>query len=763
MKLIECYVENFGGLSDFKITFSNGINSIKQDNGYGKTTLTVFIKAMLFGLDDTRSKKLEINERKHYLPWQGGRCGGSLTFEANGGIYRIERTFMPKASEDTFKLYDAKSGNESYDFSQNIGEELFGIDADGFERTVFLSEANLSGKNENKTVSAKLSDLVGYDGDLSVMDEAIDLLEKERKVYYKRGGSGEIAELKSALSDTERKINDLERMTADYEQEKTRNAEISGELTKAKNTKQVYLKKAKIAEEARLKELYIKQYRQMKAAIAQDTERVSELQKFFASGVPTHEEIDEARESFLVAKRLNETYQYAESPEYTALSNFFKSEVEESEYEKAKSALSDIESKKTELRLLKEELGNYTKKDFAKPSSSKTKTARLFFGFGLLLTAVSVIAAFLISPISMILCPIGLTISLITLKTLARKKHGQKQRKTAATDNRIQVLEAETKRLEADSQIFIAHFPVENICSVEEALREIFKKHDIYSALSESQKLFIAKNRQNSILSDEYHKRSLMFLSRFPVKSEKPFDEIKTNLIEYESLKNSIQKSEAIIDRFAHEHSITSADLDNTNATEPVDVNIDCSVLDSRIGMLEREKTLSERRLTDIYEEIVKIDELLLEKEKLNEKISVLETRLSVIQKTKSYLAEAKDVLTSKYLSKTKSAFDKYIDLIGKEPSEAFNMNTSFEVMKNERGTLRDAEAYSKGTRNLYALAARFALIDSLYENEYPFIILDDPFAHFDDKKLKNALSALKSISKHRQIIYVTCTESRTV
>ena len=35
------------------------------------------------------------------------------------------------------------------------------IDADGFERTVFLSERNLSVKNENKTVSAKLSNLVG--------------------------------------------------------------------------------------------------------------------------------------------------------------------------------------------------------------------------------------------------------------------------------------------------------------------------------------------------------------------------------------------------------------------------------------------------------------------------------------------------------------------------------------------------------------------------------------------------------------------------
>ena len=79
MKLIECYIEAFGKLEGAKYNFSDGLNTVKKDNGYGKTTLTVFIKAMLYGLDDTKKVKLEENDRKHYMPWQGGRCGGSLT------------------------------------------------------------------------------------------------------------------------------------------------------------------------------------------------------------------------------------------------------------------------------------------------------------------------------------------------------------------------------------------------------------------------------------------------------------------------------------------------------------------------------------------------------------------------------------------------------------------------------------------------------------------------------------------------------------
>lgn len=263
------------------------------------------------------------------------------------------------------------------------------------------------------------------------------------------------------------------------------------------------------------------------------------------------------------------------------------------------------------------------------------------------------------------------------------------------------------------------------------------------------------------MLAKEYSERSAAFLSRFPTATQKPFDEIKMKLIEYESTMASVKRNTDAAERFALEHGITPKDIGSFVNEEPPSASLDYSELELRIATLEKEKTLNERKLSEMFEEIDRIDELSVEKEKLCEKLEKLSERLSVIQKTKSYLSEAKDLLTSKYLSKTKTAFDRYIDIIGKESEELFTMNTSFEVMKNERGTLRDTEAYSRGTRDLYALAARLALVDSLYEDESPFIILDDPFAHFDDGKLENALSLLRLISNQRQIIYITCAESR--
>ena len=204
MKLIECYIENFGILSGQRFSFKDGLNCMNEDNGSGKTTLATFIKVMLYGMSDTKKTSLEENDRKHYLPWQGGSCGGSLTFCAGGKKYRVERTFGAKASDDTYTLYDTSTGKVSGDFPEGLGEELFGIDADGFERTVYLSERALTPKSENKSISAKLSDLVGCDGDIGGMDEAIKLLEEQRKFYYKKGGAG-------AISDTKEKIDELAR------------------------------------------------------------------------------------------------------------------------------------------------------------------------------------------------------------------------------------------------------------------------------------------------------------------------------------------------------------------------------------------------------------------------------------------------------------------------------------------------------------------------------------------------------------------------
>jgi uncharacterized protein YhaN len=55
----------------------------------------------------------------------------------------------------------------------------------------------------------------------------------------------------------------------------------------------------------------------------------------------------------------------------------------------------------------------------------------------------------------------------------------------------------------------------------------------------------------------------------------------------------------------------------------------------------------------------------------------------------------------------------------------------------------------------------RFALIDCLYQDNKPFIILDDSFVDFDKNNLEYIKDILNKLKNNYQIIYFTCHDSR--
>ena len=106
MKLISLYIDNFGKLSDYSFDFSKTLNSLYEENGWGKTTLTVFIKSMLYGLNRT--------ERSLYAPWKNvSSFGGYLILEANGrnpgfliGLFQCQRVFISSRQRYCLLLRD---------------------------------------------------------------------------------------------------------------------------------------------------------------------------------------------------------------------------------------------------------------------------------------------------------------------------------------------------------------------------------------------------------------------------------------------------------------------------------------------------------------------------------------------------------------------------------------------------------------------------------------------------------------------------------
>ena len=187
MRLLTCHIENFGMLSDFSYDFADGYNAFVLPNGAGKSTFAAFIRVMFYGFaGETKRTELE-KERKRYQPWQGGTYGGQLTFTADGKYYLLSRVFGKTAKGDSFRLQDANTLLDSTDFTEQIGQELFGINAESFMRTIYIGQAECAAFAATDSVSAKLGnqmeeteDMVSYDVANKKLVDAINQLSDKR-------------------------------------------------------------------------------------------------------------------------------------------------------------------------------------------------------------------------------------------------------------------------------------------------------------------------------------------------------------------------------------------------------------------------------------------------------------------------------------------------------------------------------------------------------------------------------------------------------
>ncbi len=791
MKLIECYIESFGKLTDERFKFADGFNLILKENGYGKTTLTVFIKCMLYGMDDTRKHSIDENERKKYLPWSGVPCGGSLTFSVGEKIYRAERNFGAKPAGDTFILYDTALGRECSDFSENLGEEILGIDADGFMRTLFLSERQLSGKNENRTISAKLSELVGCDGDITGMTEATKLLEEQRKFYIKKGGSGEIADVKAEIS----RISD-ELDASVFAESRMNETELTLKALSIKET-ELRAEEQNIAKEraALAKAASTKTYKDtladMKARLSSVENRRNALIAFFKGEIPTAAEIDNIRVLDAQVKSMKSTVSGTEAGELSQLRDFFDGKADGARIDEIKTvfnrfrinAYEESESTKRRRTLFAKRTPEKSEieKEIAdiKAQIKKPVLPTVFIITGAIISLLGVVLGAFVHSLLALVTFIGVaTIALVPIIHNTKKKNEIKLLRKklssisdeAAADPRDPLIiynemlellskkepsskkEEDQKELEAFAALFGLGGDIISDISY------LLKKYEDLKQLLAIERY---KSTEKAKMEADIAKMEAdisEFIKKFSYTTSSPLDEAGLALAEYTRLSVEIVEKRSDIERLTSKHETNDGEFDTTRTSEELDRRT--FELSSLFNEIASQRALLERQYQRDSEQAEMREELIAKKTALEEKYEKFTDNLDTIVLTKKYLEAARENMTSRYLGKTKEGFEKYSSLIGGDEG-SFDMDTSFAVSKTEGAKTHAAEAYSRGTRDLYAIAVRFALIDSLYEEEAPFVILDDPFISLDDKRGKAALDLVKDLAKDRQIIYFTCSESR--
>ncbi len=764
MKLIKCHVENFGTLQSTDIDFESGLTVIKEDNGFGKSTLAVFIKAMFYGLPQSSKRNIDENDRKKYTPWQGGAFGGTIDFEIGGKQYRIERFFASKEKDDTCRVFDLKANTLTDELTDDIGLALFGIDAESFERSVYLPQTDTSTAMSN-SIRAKLTGLVENSDDISNFDNAVKALEKRAKEYsVLNGARGAIADKSSEIATLETKRNDA---LAAAENLKTVEDRLeNGRAIREKTVDEIKKVRALITA-ASDQAARLEQAKRRKETVDELTEAVAKrdaLKQRYPYGLPTEDELiavadtvkmhDEATAEIGVLSGSN-----ADKAELERLNNFFGDTVP-TEAEVAEYRLSLNESIKDEagLEALAARLENarLTEKPAKKGGAGLIilLAAVLAVGGGITLVW-QLIAGIILLALGVVMLGVGAFMYLENM--------------IASSNNRpsedIGALQAEYDRLSTKVQ------------KTKEAVLNFTSKYSsdspsvvldiIAQNLRDRNRLTLAVNDLKRKLDQKTEhiegcKAELSgFFSRFGVGLQGGFaDRLSTvkvdcrTMLELDARVDALQKKLSEIPNTVSEVDANAITDKESLVAKERELTDKLSEIDNAISSLEA----SVSRLTAESDGLTEIEEQL---EGAIEQKADMERKLLILKTTLELLKTAKNGLSLKYLDRMTEGFEKYSRLITGDDSGNSMIDTDLEVRLDRGGAARDKEYFSRGYRDMIDIAMRLGLIDALFEDEKPMLILDDPFVNLDDRRLENAMILLKRLANERQIVYLTCHSSR--
>lgn len=749
MKLISCYIENFGGLQNFSLNFDSGITVVNEPNGFGKTTLATFIRAMLYGFD-SKDRLL----RKKYTPWQSGMYGGNLVFEYKDEKYRVERTFGATQKTDRFALYKLDPMTKCEDFSENLGQDIFGLDSASFERSTYMPQIREDNKFSTANIQAKLGNLVEDTNDVNNFDKAVELLRKARSGFkHYRGDNGSVA-------DAQRKIAELELRTRELKGQKNLlQQSVADAQNIEKEIVEIDLRIKKLREEISLafsvavrKELE-KQYTKLLEEKKEIEEQLDEYSKS-SKNAPNEEDFRLCREK-LEKLTADKTQLATVEKELQNIGNFENLPTEQ-EIDENKEKLSKIDTLRRE-----------NSRSVADTQPKKTsKTAIPFVIVGIILV-IAAIVLFVLSKyaIGAAVAALG-AVSLIGAVYFGIKD--MVSSKLISADN-VALKETEDKiqKLETEVREFAKKYNAEeeNLFDAVNGLKirlEIAQKNQ--KNLSEKQRL----SGEISSVENEI----VCFLSDYVEISEK--ENLAEKLTQLQVRTHQDKTTYQNLLKRKETNALQLAEFVEQNGEElktPVsEENVDTDELKQKetalISMLnEKNYVLSnlKSRIRTMQNEVDTLPEIEDEIERLDKEKKDGTRKAELLDKTIDFLSNARDSLSTNYLGDIKKNFVHYIKQLSEETGDTVFVDKNLEVTLERGGVARNLENFSAGYYDIITLCMRFALVDALFPETKPFIILDDPFVNLDDSNTEKAITLLKKLGEDRQIIYLVCNSSRSV
>lgn len=167
------------------------------------------------------------------------------------------------------------------------------------------------------------------------------------------------------------------------------------------------------------------------------------------------------------------------------------------------------------------------------------------------------------------------------------------------------------------------------------------------------------------------------------------------------------------------------------------------------------------KALENLQEEYDEWEENYTKLKELKSIQSMEKKKYEYVSIAKKKLELAKEVMTAKFADPIFQGFGQYYEMLSGDEATHFHIDANTTVTVDELGKQRDMDTLSSGYRDLIGICLRIALVDAMYLEEEPLLIMDDPFNNLDDKKVNAGKGFIEKLAEKYQIIYFTCSASR--
>lgn len=753
MRILSCYIAGFGKFSNQQIDFQSNLLVIKQDNGWGKTTLADFIRCMLYGMDGGRTKSLETNDRLRYTPWNGGRCGGSLTFTYGGGAYRIERVFGQTPAQDVTRIFDSNN-MPCYDFGEKgerLGEMLFGMDAESYKRTVYIPQGERQTDGLPQDIKGRLTALLGVSENTVVTENdggRVALNAIERLDAADRALRARRRPAKGKLDEIDERLATLSRLKAEREENARRLEKLCQTLAQTETEladcqARVLALSQAIEEKQRLMPLSQTQISTLKADLEM-------LTAFFKGNDPALVNVDgiqaAVNEFYALKARLGDLEEKLAQTE-----NKYK---EKATVQARLSACEKVmESYETILGLARETDESGKKKPKYKkivpPQKDWTGWVTIISLLGALLGAMLMSTQWIVGTVLVVAGVVGLIIVLCNVAPRFEKIEDKKKKEEPP----------KTQLSETERANFTAKYDQAKI-EYAEIQAELARFAPTLDGEYES---YQAEKESGTAKAAALEQGICNFFANFAF----------TELFDYRAAISMLKDK---ISSFKEKQSALSACGDGAVTVAPVTPNGETETLQGDIETLKAHKFAWESRKDELtesrartlaekenLEKIADPAAVSAEEESLLEEKKRLEKRHKAICMARQILLRAKDNLATRYLEPVEKGCRYYMSLLGAASGENVRFSADGTPLIEENGILRQPDGFSAGTQELLGFCTRIALADVLFQRELPTLIFDDPFINLDDEKTERAKWLTKELAKKYQILYLTCKKERAL